>query len=311
MKFNLNKSQNIAQGPRGYVRNPGLGIGVLFGSFFILLFIVSMVAALLQGDDVTSTRFMRIATVAQDLFVFIVPALIAAIAVTRLPATFLCLDVKPRLRHTLFACLILVASIPAMDWIVYLNQSVHFPESLSGIEETLRKMESDADSAVYGLFGNYSVGDIIMSILIVGVLTGLAEELFFRGALQNLFASARMKKHLAVWLAAVIFSFMHFQFFGFIPRVLLGAYFGYLLWWTGSVWAPIIVHALNNSLVVAVTSLGLYADSENGGTAVNNVMEADTMTVVLSFVVTALGIYILHRQWKTSQRVDQMRSNSL
>jgi hypothetical protein len=128
-----------------------------------------------------------------------------------------------------------------------------------------------------------------MSILIIGVLTGLAEELFFRGALQGLFFSTRINRHAIIWIVAIIFSALHFQFYGFIPRMLLGAYFGYLVWWSGSLWTSVAIHALNNSIVAVSQSLSAQ------DTVVASESSWSITTIILSFVVTAVGLYILYR----------------
>lgn len=279
------------------VNQPGRAVGVLFGVFFGMLILVSVVSALFVGDDGFSVKGMRIFTIIQDLLVFIMPAILAAFVATRLPASLLTINVKPRLSSILLAILVMITSMPAMEWLVELNSNLHLPEALSGLEETLKRMEDSASSAVDGLFSGNTVGDLIVGILIVGILTGIAEELFFRGALQNLFMSMpNVKKHFAIWAVAFIFSFMHFQFFGFLPRLLLGAYFGYLIWWSGSVWVPIIAHAFNNSMVVVVS---WFAVKGNAGEAVENAaslnLGMDWLTITLSVVVTALGLIVLRR----------------
>ena len=107
-----------------------------------------------------------------------------------------------------------------------------------------------AQGAVEVLLGGTSYGDLIVGLLIVAVLAGFSEEIFFRGALQRLIMSGPLNHHLAIWLTAFIFSAFHMQFFGFFPRLVLGGYFGYLLYWSRSLWLPVIIHALNNGLVV-------------------------------------------------------------
>lgn len=282
--------------PLPLVRNPGLGIGVLIGLMFGLLGVISIIVALCAPDGEMSTSMLRIATILQDLVVFIAPAIIAAMVVTRLPATFLRLDFKPKLRPTLLACLILVTSMPAMNLIVQWNESISLPDSMNGLEETLQSLEGNANEAIASLLGGDTIPDLLLSILIIGLLTGLSEELFFRGAMQNFFFSTRMKRHLSVWLTAVIFSLMHFQFYGFIPRILLGAYFGYLIWWTGSVWVPILVHALNNSIAVFGSWMLLRSgEAESIEEATATAISTDYITAILSLVVTALGIIILCR----------------
>lgn len=281
------------------VNRPGRAIGVLFGTFFMMLILLSLVSALLFGanGDGMTTKGLRIISVAQDLFVFILPAILAAFVATRLPASLLAVDVKPRLMTVFLAVVVMVTSLPAMEWLIDLNNSIHFPESLSWLEDTLRGMEDSASSGIESISGGTSVGDLIISILIIGILTGIAEEMFFRGALQNLFMSMpRVNKHLAIWIAAFIFSFMHFQFFGFFPRLLLGAYFGYLIWWSGSLWVPIIAHAFNNTMVVVLSWI-----AAQGGTT-QSIEEASSLsvgnnpaTIILSIIVTVLGIIILRR----------------
>ena len=56
--------------------------------------------------------------------------------------------------------------------------------------------------------------------------------------------------HWGIWISAILFSAMHMQFYGFVPRLLLGALFGYLLVWSGSIWLPFIGHFINNALAV-------------------------------------------------------------
>lgn len=279
------------------VNQPGRALGVLFGIFFVMLILLSVVSTVIVGEEGFSAKGMRIFSIVQDLLVFILPAIAAAFVATRLPASLLTITVKPRLSTVMLAILVMITSMPAMEWLIEVNSNLQLPEALSGLEETLRNMEDSASTAVSGLFSGNTVGDLIVGILIIGVLTGIAEELFFRGALQNLFMSMpNVKKHFAIWAVAFIFSFMHFQFFGFVPRLLLGAYFGYLIWWTGSVWVPIIAHAFNNSSVVLVswvaTLQGETAEM-TGETPLN--ISSDWVIVAMSIVVTVLGIIILRR----------------
>lgn len=304
----INSSSFNSQRGSGWlpaVNQPGRAIGVLFGVFFIMLLMLSVVSSVVIGDGFT-VKGMRIFTVVQDLLVFILPAVLAAFVATRLPASLLTVNVKPRFFTVLMAIIVMITSLPAMEWLIELNNNLHLPESMSSLEESLRGMEDSASAGIGALSGSGSVGDLIMGILIIGILTGIAEEFFFRGALQNLFMTMpKVKKHFAIWAAAFIFSFMHFQFFGFIPRLLLGAYFGYLIWWTGSVWVPVIAHAFNNSLVVLLSWITMrngMAESVENAAAIN--FGSDWTTIILSIAVTALGIIVLrrdairHRPWR-------------
>lgn len=285
-----------AYGNQPFVRNPGLGLGVLFGSFFVMMVIISIGAGVYMfaaGGESMSAKALRILTVLQDICVFVAPAVIAAVVVTRLPANLLSVTVKPKFISSLLAILTLLISMPAMEYIISLNQSMPLPDALESI---IKGMEDQAAGAIDALAGGTSVGDLVVGILIIGILTGFSEEIFFRGAMQNLFMSTRMRKHMCVWVVAIIFSFMHFQFYGFVPRILMGAFFGYLIWWTGSLWVPVIAHAFNNSLVVVVQWVSARNGEEyNEAQELASYAPADYIMIAVSVVLTAYFVRLLYK----------------
>jgi len=146
---------------------------------------------------------------------------------------------KPLLFLWVFALAVLL--IPILFWVVKFNESLAF----GGLEETFVNAENEA-KAITELFMNAQGIWLYISILVVAVIPAIAEEFLFRGVLQGLFIQSGVKFHWAIWLSAFVFSFMHFQFFGFIPRMLLGACFGYLFYYSGNIWLPIFGHFLNN-----------------------------------------------------------------
>ena len=137
--------------------------------------------------------------------------------------------------------------------------------------------------------------DVLVFILPAILLAMICyEEFFFRGALMGIMRRGRANIHVVIWTVAIIFSAIHFQFFGFVPRMLLGAWFGYLLVWTRSLWVPVIAHALNNGAVTvfqwmdsnhyvdgsALEQLGVPADGQFPWLAL-----ASTVATILSIVV--------------------------
>ena len=124
------------------------------------------------------------------------------------------------------------------------------PEKFSAIETWMRNKEASAQLITDQLLNVHSLGALVLLIFVIGILTGIGEEALFRGLLQKLLWEKTGNKHAAIWIGAIIFSAVHFQFFGFIPRMLLGAFFGYLLVWSGNIWLPITAHFFNNSITV-------------------------------------------------------------
>lgn len=188
--------------------------------------------------------------VVQDMLVFILPACVTARVVTKKPAIFLKLNVAPSWLAVLFTVLFTVLSMPAMNYIVSLNANISLPDSMQGIEQWMRATEQAAQDVTNMFLAHSSFIEMIGAVLLVGVFTGFSEEMFFRGGLQGIFTGQKINVHISIWFVAIMFSVLHFQFFGFVPRMLLGAIFGYMVYWSGSLWTAVIAHTLNNSMVV-------------------------------------------------------------
>lgn len=267
---------------------------MLFLCITLLCFIIGSVAVgIVTNGGMTAPR-LRIATVIQDVVMFIIPPVATAVMITRRPAEFLLALKGLRTVPTLLTVAIVLASIPAMNAIIAWNQSLTLPSSLADVEEWMRSTEAAAKNFTDTLLGGSGAGSLIMALLIVGVLAGVSEELFFRGGLQRLLSTAGMNIHCAVWVTALVFSAVHMQFFGFFPRLLLGAFFGYLAAWSGCIWLSMTAHVLNNALATIAFRLqangGVNLD-EIGTTAHSGGMIAS----VVSVVVTTLLLIVLYR----------------
>lgn len=277
-----------------------IGFGQRLTSLILFVFIGLIVAgfiSILMGkilNDPTAT--MRITATMQDLIAFTLPAIAMALISTKQPATLLSVDKKVGVWPIVLTMGVMMISIPAMNYLITWNESVTFPESLASLEQWMKTSEETAQQNIETLLGGTSVADIIMSILIVGVMTGFAEEILFRGAILKLIATANAKIniHFAIWTTAFLFSAIHLQFYGFIPRLLLGAFFGYLLWWSGSLWLPIIAHAFNNITTVTFTWLIKRGSIDFDPNTLGATDDTSIMAVT-SLIVTAIAIVVLRK----------------
>ena len=190
----------------------------------------------------------------QNILAFILPALITwKMCFNTNPVDAIEADKIPSLKMIGIMLLIYFTGMPALNQIVFWNQEMSLPEAFAGFEEWCRNMEEQAEQLTNGLINTTALLPTIINILLIGVLTGIGEEFFFRGAFQKMLIWCKVNHHVAIWIAATVFSALHFQFFGFIPRLLLGAFFGYIYWWSGCIWVNAMGHALNNSLVIIST----------------------------------------------------------
>lgn len=282
---------------RKFAVKPAASIVLLFSLFIFLMVATGMITTFLFGKMTNVAAAYRISAVLQSVLVFITPALAVAMLSTRFPASLLAVDRLPSLKFTLTAIFTLVVSIPLMNIIIEWNQNLTFPESMSGIVQTFKDLEAKSEDSINIMTSGNSAGILIVNIMIVGIFAGLGEELFFRGGLMRLLGGVKsIGTHKAIWISAIIFSALHLQFFGFVPRMLLGVFFGYLLAWSGSLWLPILMHIINNSIIVTFEWInqtnGTDIDINSIGTGSST---SNIIILTLSVVLTAFSLFMLYK----------------
>lgn len=224
---------------------------------------------------------------------------------------WLYLDQSIPMKSEIIAIFLVLVASPGINLLSYLNRQIALPECLSGIETWMQQQEEAAAVLTERFLSADSIGVFVVNILLMALLPAVAEELTFRGVLQHLFTprTGIRTPHIAIWATAIIFSAIHCQFYGFIPRMLLGAVFGYALVWSGSLWLPILMHFTNNALAVIV-----YFIAHKAGWDTNN-MDAfgtgDTWWVgVLSLALVVVGIYLLRRSTTISNASSRMSAGN-
>ena len=178
--------------------------------------------------------------------------------------------------------LIVIGFMPIDVWIVEWNQAVVLPEIFKNIEIWAQAQEKLGQELTKYLTSFDNIVEFLAAIVTLAIVPAIGEELLFRGLLQNKIELLAKNKHIAIWIAAFIFSFIHFQFYGFVPRLLLGALFGYLYMWSGNLTIPILAHFVNNGF----TLLLLYSGINLEGT-----MPIEITVLCLVLVISFLFIF--------------------
>ncbi|MCL6258578.1 CPBP family intramembrane metalloprotease [Aquiflexum sp. TKW24L] len=178
---------------------------------------------------------------------------------------------------------IMVGSILFNSLLIDWNAKIILPEFLSELEQMMRSKEDELMALTKYLTDFENVWEFLAGILVIGVLAGIGEEFLFRGVLQPKLHLFTGNAHIAIWLSAFIFSAIHFQFYGFFPRMVLGAIFGYLYLYSGSLLYPIVGHILNNTFTVVLVYLNKLGKLDF------NIEETDQVSVPLAM----LGLLIL------------------
>lgn len=187
--------------------------------------------------------------------------------------------------------------------LMYWNSHLILPDFLSGVEQWMHDMETQLMELTVFLTNFQSIPELLAGILVIGVFAGVGEELFFRGLIQPKMQVYFRSPHWGIWVTAFIFSAIHVQFFGFLPRLFLGALFGYLYHYTGSLFYPILGHILNN----AITLLLVYGS--NQGFFELDVHATDTVSypaALAGFLVLILGfLYFKKVNRGKDEKLDQ------
>lgn len=193
-----------------------------------------------------------------------------------------------------------VAFMPVNGLIIEINQSLKLPESLAPLERWMRAKEDQMAELTKFLTTFRSVPQLIMAFITIAIIPAIGEEVLFRGVFQRKFIVWTGSVHAGIWLAAALFSAIHLQFYGFVPRMLLGAMFGYLYVWSGNLWVPILAHFINNGFTVLM--IFLY-QRRITSIDVDSTESVSLSTALLGTVVSVGALVLFNRMNKTMNKV--------
>ncbi len=221
----------------------------------VLIFVVaftglllSSVAILLCANYLNNMVVMKWLQLIQTAFTFVLPAFLLAHFVGQGVSYLKFTPIRSSLMW-LGVILLMPLALPAVNWLKSLNDMVVLPHFMSGVELWMQQMEHQSELLTEKFLSVSSYSALALNLLVMAAIPALGEELFFRGILQTVLGE-KLNRHLAVWITAFIFSAIHLQFYGFLPRFCLGAALGYLFLFSGSIWASIVAHFVNNALAV-------------------------------------------------------------
>ena len=267
--------------------------------FMALLTALAMILWAVASGGSHSTTSLKWLQFMQTIATFLLPSILGAWVWSEdhKPFTWLRLTSTTHWLHYLLAVGIMLCAVPGINLLADLNSRIELPESLGFIEQILKQQEEAAAALTERFLQADNIGVLLINIGLMALLPALAEEVSFRGTLQQILAQGKLKGqiHIAIWATAFIFSAIHMQFYGFIPRMLMGAMFGYIFVWTGTLWVPILMHFTNNGL--AVLAYYLVGDSEEAKNIADTFGAGDTWWVgLISVLITSLGLLIFYRR---------------
>jgi uncharacterized protein len=250
----------------------------------------------------------RILVFFNQLGLFLIPAFIFSKLVSYPVEDFLHTRKRTELKTVLIIVIAVISSLALTNFLYYLNKMLELPESMSGVEVQIRRMEEQSDLFFNATLSEPGVFSMILNLFLLAFIPALAEEFFFRGVLQRLFSKILNNPHIAIWVAAFVFSFMHLQFYGFLPRFMYGLLLGYIFFWTKNIWYNVLFHFLNNSIAVV---LYILIREEKVDAAVDSYSGSlnEVIPLILSILILAGSMWLIGKNnsleyWRNEPEKD-------
>ncbi len=286
-------------------------LSLLFSSIFGLAFALPFwgmdVLEMISRSDYSNPStlsFLKYYQIVNQLGLFIIPPLFMAYWSSRKIIDYLKLNVKPELRAVLISTAIIFISLPFISWLGEINRNMNLPDYLSGIEAWMKRSEIKANQLIIAFLDVKGFGGMLFNLFMIAVIPAVGEEFLFRGVVLRLFKEWTKNVHIAVIISAILFSALHLQFYGFLPRFFLGVILGYSFVWTGSLWIPMLIHFINNGFAIVYIYVTGSTDLINSD--VESIGSSDNaFVVVASFAFLTFLMLILYKWYRDKQEVSQ------
>jgi len=248
------------------------------------------------GDNLTNLNALKLLQIIQTTGIFIIPAILSAFLFSKKPWSYLCFE-KVKFQTILKTFIIVLISLPAINLLASINQ-------LIPMSDWMVEMERKAEAITKAFLLTDSIWAYLVNILMIAILPAVGEELIFRGILQRKLVEFTRSRWIGILLAAALFSAIHMQFQGFIPRFALGVAFGYLLEATGSIWVPIAAHFFNNAIAATGYMLMGMGAADKRIENIGGITDLWILGLV-SLVATSLLIVSIKREFERESELKQ------
>lgn len=280
----------------------GFGLGILIYGFQGIAQYQEIFSGSVNNDGL---GFIKIIQTSSTIGMFIVPALVFARLESSNVSSYLHLDNRGQWILITVSIAVMFSSGPIIEWTVLMNKQMVLPEFLHGLQDWMLSKEKQLDRITKTLLIMNNFSSLLINLIMIAILPAIGEEFIFRGCFQNIFTRWAGNYHWGIWLAAILFSAIHAQFYGFIPRMLLGALFGYLLVWGRSIWLPVLAHFVNNAGAVITA----YA-YQLRGQSLDKLDQTEPVkwpVYLISAAMTALLLGYMYNKWSKSMEDSMMQ----
>ncbi|MFL5739250.1 MAG: type II CAAX prenyl endopeptidase Rce1 family protein [Flavisolibacter sp.] len=303
--MNNNNSKGVSY-TSGFFILIGLALlGLVIASFIGVFALGVSTGGKISSDSLNDPKNADILRIIQALSVIVgmfAPAVITASILNRKPFALLGFQKTVRMKQVLLVLAIVILSLFIATAFSYINKLIPVSPWWKDWSDRLEKQYADQVTVMLNL---KSFGGYISSLLIMAFLPALCEETLFRGGLQNFLTRATRLPWLSILIVSIIFSLVHFSFYGFLPRLFLGVILGTIYYFTNNIWLSLCAHFLNNALAVTQVYM-LTLQGKN----MNDAMNQDVPGLYWGFVLIPAVIFLL-KKLKDNSRKEPVETDSL
>jgi membrane protease YdiL (CAAX protease family) len=266
--------------------------GVLIGIPIWGSDIVQNLSGEVDFTDASISMYLKYMQILSHLALFIIPAFFYAFLISSSTKKYFQFSPKLKLTNVLLGTALIFAVLPLINFLGEWNAALKLPESMAGIENWMIASEESAMEYTIAFLSVKSFPAFLFNIFMIAFIPAIGEELIFRGIVLKELQISMKNMHVAVIISALLFSTMHLQFYGFLPRFLLGILLGYIYVWSKNIFLPILIHFINNASAVIIAyfyEIGWSkTNMENFGS-----FDGSVIAIIISFVLSIVFMYVL------------------
>ena len=270
--------------------------------FRIFVYLMALLLCSLAGAVITmllavgnDIQLLKLGQAISSTLVFIAPPLILYAFTRKQPLREIGFRKVNPWWMLLIGIALMFVSLPVTNQLTAWNEKMNLGAAFESLEALLKQMEDMAGDLTERMLKVDTIGGLLMNLLVIALIPAIGEELTFRGVVQQSLVKGCKNAHVGILLSAAIFSFIHFQFYGFLPRMFLGIILGYMFYYSGSLWTSILMHFVNNGAAVVVSYIqyknNLNVDVEHFGAT-------DSVWVLSASLIVTVGLIVLSAKIK-------------
>ena len=277
-----------------------LGVGLIFGvaisaGLWMAMTGTGFGSMQQEMNNPAHVQALRILQLVSTFFMFFLPAYFASLILSKRPLRLMGFNRRFTWRELALAIAIMLTSLPLVGALSEFTKMIPLP---AGLEQMFTELEKAYEDQVKVLSHIGSFGDYLVSLLVMALAPAIFEEAFFRGGMQNLLEKGTRKPWLAIGITALLFSAIHFSFYGFIARFALGVVLGLIFHYSQNLWLSIACHFFNNALVVTQ----IYILNIQGKSVDEAMQDSGPIWIGLVVLLILFGLFRYYKQFCAETR---------